>query len=153
MVHQHHNLRLGFLFSVSANSFALVSNQASISLSSGWHNHIAFRVQLTTQPLLLAFWLDSGLLVLCSKKTLDHWPFQQQATWQPTISPKVTYGGTEKQVSLFRGLWFPELMSYCASIEWIYCTVIYLSLSTNLLLTYYCSTARFRCLTNLCIHA
>ena len=45
MVHQHHNLRLGFLFSFSANSLVLASNQASISLNSGCHNHIAFGVQ------------------------------------------------------------------------------------------------------------
>ena len=44
---------LGFLFSIFANSFVLVSNQASISLSSGCHNHIAFRVQPATEPLLV----------------------------------------------------------------------------------------------------
>ena len=29
-------------------------------------------------------------------------------TTQPAVSPEVTYGGTKKQVSLFRWLWFPE---------------------------------------------
>ena len=29
--------------------------------------------------LLVAFWLDLGLLVLHSNKPLDHWPFWQQA--------------------------------------------------------------------------
>jgi hypothetical protein len=59
--------------------------------------------QLTRSPreihtgfLLAAFWLDLGLPVLRSNKPLDHWPFWQQATKQPTISPEVTYGGIEK---------------------------------------------------------
>ena len=104
-------LRLGFLFSLFANSFVLVSNQASISLNSECHNHIAFRVQVATEPLLTAFWLYLGILILCNNKPLDHWPFRQQAAKQPEVSPEVTYGGTEKQVSLFRGLWFPELVS------------------------------------------
>ena len=44
-------LRLGFLFFVSVNSFALASNQTSISLSSGCHNHISFKVQWAMEPL------------------------------------------------------------------------------------------------------
>ena len=103
--------RLGFLFSISTNSFVLISNQVSISLNSGCHNHIVFKVQPATKPLLTAFWLDLGILILCNNKPLSHWPFQQQAAKQPPVSPKVTDGGTEKQVSLFRGLWFPELVS------------------------------------------
>ena len=58
--------------------------------------------------LLVAFWLYPGLLVLHSNKPLDHWPFQQQATKQPIVSPEVTYGGIEKQVSLFKWLWSLE---------------------------------------------
>ena len=61
--------------------------------------------------LLTAFWLDSGILILRSNKPLDHWPFWQQAAKQPTASPEVTYGGTKKQASLFRGFWLPELVS------------------------------------------
>jgi hypothetical protein len=45
---------------------------------------------------LATFWIDPGLLVLCSNKPLDHWPFRQQATKQPAVSPEVTYGGTKK---------------------------------------------------------
>ena len=89
--------RLGFLFSASANSFALVSNQALISLSSGCHNHIALRVQPTMEPLLVAFWLDPSLLVLHSNKPLDHWPFQQKAARQLTVSLEVTYGVLQRK--------------------------------------------------------
>ena len=60
--------------------------------------------------LLTAFWLDPGFLILHSNKPLDHWPFRQQAMKQHVVSPEVTYGGTEKQVSLLRRLWFPELL-------------------------------------------
>ena len=63
------------------------------------------------EPLLTTFWLDPGLLILRSNKPLDHWPFRKQAAKQPAVSPEVTYGGTEKQVSMLRWLWFPELLS------------------------------------------
>ena len=46
--------------------------------------------------MLVAFWLDPGLLVVHSSKPLDHWPFRQQAVKQLAVSPEVTYGGTEK---------------------------------------------------------
>ena len=46
--------------------------------------------------LLVAFWLDPGLLVLHSNKPLDRWPFRQQAMRQPVVSLEVTYGGIEK---------------------------------------------------------
>ena len=59
------------------------------------------------EPLLAAFWLDPGLLVLHNIKPLDHWPFRQQAAEQPAVSPQVTYGGVEKQISLLKWLWFP----------------------------------------------
>ena len=61
--------------------------------------------------MLTAFWLDPGILILRSNKPLDHWPFRKEAVKQLAVSPEVTDGGTKKQVSLFRGLWFPELLS------------------------------------------
>ena len=57
------------------------------------------------------FRVDSGVLLLRSNKPLNHWPFRQQAAKHPVVSPKVTDGGTGKKVSLFRGLWFLELVS------------------------------------------
>ena len=59
----------------------------------------------------LLFGLDPGFLLLRSNKPLNHWPFQQQVVKQPAVSPEVTDGGTEKQVSLFKWLWFPNLES------------------------------------------
>ena len=61
--------------------------------------------------LLTTFWLDPSIPIVCSNKPLNHWPFWKQAVKQSAVSPEVTDGGTEKQVSLFRGLWFPELGS------------------------------------------
>ena len=55
--------------------------------------------------------LDPGVLLLRNNKPLNHWPFQQQDAKQPAVSPEVTDGGTKKQVSLFIGLWFPDLES------------------------------------------
>ena len=54
------------------------------------------------------FGVDPGVLLLRINKPLNHWPFRQQAMKHPAISPEVTNGGIEKQVSLFRGLWFPD---------------------------------------------
>ena len=62
------------------------------------------------REMLIAFWLDPGILILWSNKPFDHWPFQQQGVKKPAVSPEVTDGGTKKQVSLFRGLWFPKLL-------------------------------------------
>ena len=55
-----------------------------------------FRVQLATEPLLVALGLDLGVPLLRSNKTLNHWPFQKQAAKQPVVSPEVTDGETEK---------------------------------------------------------
>ena len=63
------------------------------------------------ETLLTGFWIDSGILILHNNKPLDHWPFWQQDAKQPVVSPEVTNGGTEKQVYLFKGLWFLELVS------------------------------------------
>ena len=60
--------------------------------------------------MLVAFRLDLGFLILRSNKPLDHWPFWKQATKQLAVSLEVTYGGTKKQVSLLKRLWFPELL-------------------------------------------
>lgn len=59
--------------------------------------------------LLAIVGLDPGVLLLRSNKPLNHWPLRQQAAKQSAVSLEVTDGGTKKQVSLFKGLWFPEL--------------------------------------------
>ena len=61
--------------------------------------------------MLTSFWLDPSILILHSNKPLDHWTFQQQAMKQPVVSSEMNYGGIEKKVSLFIGLWFSELVS------------------------------------------
>ena len=46
--------------------------------------------------LLAAFWVDLGILILRINKPLNHWPFRPQVAKQPTVSPEVTNGRTEK---------------------------------------------------------
>ena len=90
----------------------------------GWQKHewwlwcIWWWQQWWWHVVLTTFWLDPSNLILRSNKPLDHWPFWQQAAKQPIVSPEVTYKGTKKQVSMFGGLWFFELMSLL-HIYWI----------------------------------
>ena len=81
--------------------------EAFIKLSS-----VCSKIVLDLKEICVDYFLARpGYSYTVQQQPLDHWPFRQQAAKQPTVSPEVTYGGIEKQVSLFRWLWFPKLVS------------------------------------------
>ena len=138
---------LGLLFSFCANYFVLASNQASISLNSGCHNHIAFRVQPTTEPLLngsqegnLKVQTGNGTIVDYFLARLRYsYTAEQQTPWSLallatrceaacslTSHSKWLMGEQRSRFLYLEGCGFLSYCLYCTSTGKIYCA------STNL---------------------